>query len=184
MTDFKIFRKKYIINPKFQNLFFKRLLLLFVLISIASIGFSLYLEMKMAIIFKTFYENEVIDISSKFNNLAIMHLIFFIIISLIIFLWGLLISHKIAGPIYRLKMYFESISNNQPTVLLNFRKNDEFQDIAESFNKCILNLESKIKESKDCKKELIKNIENVLLLIDDEKTKKLLSDLITNSKIN
>ncbi|UCD19303.1 MAG: HAMP domain-containing protein, partial [candidate division WOR-3 bacterium] len=49
----------------------------------------------------------------------------------------LFISHRIAGPLHRLKMYMEKVENGDHSVRLKFRKNDVIHDVAESFNRMV-----------------------------------------------
>lgn len=49
----------------------------------------------------------------------------------------LFISHRIAGPLHRLKMYMEKVENGDDSVRLKFRKNDAIHDVAESFNRMV-----------------------------------------------
>jgi len=60
-----------------------------------------------------------------------------IAVFIIIFVSGMLFSHKIAGPIYRMNTYLRSISLDNLTSPLIFRKKDFFQDLAKSYNKRI-----------------------------------------------
>lgn len=48
---------------------------------------------------------------------------------------GILFSHRIAGPMYRLKQHLIQLKNN-PNALteVSFRKGDFFQDVAKTFN--------------------------------------------------
>jgi len=56
--------------------------------------------------------------------------------TLIIFLGGIYLSHRIAGPLYRLTKHFQnsSLSNVQQ---IKFRKNDYFPEIEKAFNEFI-----------------------------------------------
>jgi methyl-accepting chemotaxis protein len=57
---------------------------------------------------------------------------------LILALAGLYLSHRIAGPIHRLKGHLLLISqNNSPLEKVHFRKNDEFHDLQDAFNKLV-----------------------------------------------
>jgi hypothetical protein len=46
----------------------------------------------------------------------------------------IILSHKVAGPVYRLKKYFEEFDRDNPRDL-SFRKGDFFNDIPEIVNK-------------------------------------------------
>lgn len=55
-------------------------------------------------------------------------LMFFII-------WGIFISHKIAGPLYRLTRFFADGDASNPEKKLSFRPGDFFQEIPDTINK-------------------------------------------------
>jgi HAMP domain-containing protein len=64
--------------------------------------------------------------------IVILPVVFAVLAIIVVF-----ISHRIAGPLYRLKMYMEKVENGDYSVKLNFRKNDAIHDIAESFNRMV-----------------------------------------------
>jgi methyl-accepting chemotaxis protein len=53
----------------------------------------------------------------------------------VITLGGLLLSHRISGPLYRLKQHMLAIARGDKVERLKFRDGDFFQDLAETFNK-------------------------------------------------
>ncbi len=58
----------------------------------------------------------------------------------IIALFGLFISHKMAGPVYRIKRTLEDASSGKidvKSIRFRLRKGDELQDLVESLNKFI-----------------------------------------------
>ena len=59
-----------------------------------------------------------------------------IIVSIIMFIWGLYISRRIAGPLYKLEMYLNESKTLEEVVnkKLEFRKSDFFLNIPEAFN--------------------------------------------------
>jgi methyl-accepting chemotaxis protein len=59
-----------------------------------------------------------------------------VVVGLILTIGGLFLSHKIAGPIYRMQKEFNSMSAGDPVVIkeIQFRKGDFFPELADSFN--------------------------------------------------
>jgi nitrogen fixation/metabolism regulation signal transduction histidine kinase len=49
--------------------------------------------------------------------------------------WGLLISHRIAGPIYRMCLHLDLVANGKTEKDVSFRKKDFFPELAEAFNR-------------------------------------------------
>jgi methyl-accepting chemotaxis protein len=63
-----------------------------------------------------------------------------IILVLLIALFGvgaaaLILSHRIVGPIFRIKRYIDMLADGQDIPAVKIRKNDEFQDVAESLER-------------------------------------------------
>jgi sensor histidine kinase YesM len=50
------------------------------------------------------------------------------------FLLSLFISHRIAGPVYKLRLAFEQIRNGNVREAVRFRTKDHFVEVAEDFN--------------------------------------------------
>ena len=51
-----------------------------------------------------------------------------------LFIFGLILSNRIAGPLYRLNDYFKKMSQGEDTGEMKFRKNDFFRDLPPNFN--------------------------------------------------
>jgi methyl-accepting chemotaxis protein len=66
-----------------------------------------------------------------------------LIVTLLMFLIGLVISNKIAGPIYSLRRKINEISiNANLSTRFSVRKKDEFKDLSEDLNKMMCKLEA------------------------------------------
>jgi HAMP domain-containing protein len=83
--------------------------------------------------------------SASLRPLIIILPVVFVILAVIV----IFISHRIAGPLYRLKMYMEKVENGDYSVKLNFRKNDAIHDVAESFNRMVNGIKEKFNKHKD-----------------------------------
>lgn len=138
-NDKKTFKKRflYLINPKFQ---------------LTMIGYSVLLAFSIILViyfFQGHYYNHMVNVGVElgleqghpfYQIIAEQKEVmdkFYIIMSLVIFVLVFIIvtyiSHQIAGPMYRLKMYFDKKEmGDRP---LAFRKRDFFQEVPESINK-------------------------------------------------
>jgi methyl-accepting chemotaxis protein len=70
------------------------------------------------------------------------------VVSLFTVLMTLVVSHKIAGPLYRLKETLESLGNGELKPM-HFRKGDQLQKVSSSYNAAIEKLNAKLKMIKD-----------------------------------
>jgi hypothetical protein len=49
-------------------------------------------------------------------------------------IWGLLLSHRVAGPLYRLRNHLNSVARGETISDVRFRKGDFFQEVADAYN--------------------------------------------------
>lgn len=81
---------------------------------------------------------------------VILLLVFFQIVFLVItFMISIFVSHRIAGPLYKLKNFFRQNTDGKLSPELRFRKGDHFTDIAEEYNEMLGNLRTEFKRIKD-----------------------------------
>ncbi len=106
-----------------------------------------------------FFLSSVVDMTNEYGRtpsgqelliasvrpLAIILPIVFVILAVTV----LFISHRIAGPLHRLKMYMEKVENGDHSVRLKFRKNDAIHDVAESFNRMVEGIRKNFEKKKN-----------------------------------
>ncbi len=112
-------RRKYLVNKRLQfRLFFKWIIPPIILLFVA----LYYLESSPAVI--------VLGIT----------VVFFVS-------WRMLIlSHRLAGPIYRLEKDLQDIAKGNFSVRINFRKKDELKSIAEGINRILDEIEKRVEK--------------------------------------
>jgi hypothetical protein len=133
-------RKKIIINPKFQFKFSLNLLLPMLIVTSVfwlTVEFFFYRMVKFGKV------NNLPDGHAYFTliNLQRKEFIFILLVlalvlAIVFFIWGLLYSHRIAGPLYKLNKHFVESKDldevkNKP---LSFRPNDYFSELPVSIN--------------------------------------------------
>lgn len=62
----------------------------------------------------------------------------------LILLWGLILSHRYAGPIYRLEKELDSIAEGNFNIRIKLRKHDELISIADRINKVLDKVQSEL----------------------------------------
>lgn len=159
----KFRRSTYLINPKFQlkvGFFLSSLIFILSLaypITIFSLFESLVKQSGLRETYDLFLDNK----WQLFITLAVFHIGFIGVI----FVITIIQAHKIAGPLYKLKNYFLSFSNGIPSENISFRKDDHFQDVAESVNVGINSLKNSYNKDYIYLSEIsdyLKNIHHVL----------------------
>ncbi|MCK5219109.1 HAMP domain-containing protein [bacterium] len=63
------------------------------------------------------------------------------ILNVYLALW---LSHRIAGPVYRLKQSMQQAGSGDLSVLIKFREKDELQDLKNEFNNMISNIRDRV----------------------------------------
>ncbi len=98
---------------------------------------------------------------------------------------SIFVSHKIAGPIYRLKRSLAEIADGNIQMTMKFRKRDELHDLAASVNRVIHELRTLVgtlQEGRETSGECIAELEQLLEKhqIDDATGRKLIEKLQVN----
>ncbi|MFH0738867.1 MAG: methyl-accepting chemotaxis protein [Candidatus Omnitrophota bacterium] len=130
-------RKRYFMKSGLQNRYLRLILLAIVL---PTFLFSLCL---CYLIFYLMAEQLGIPESIAYNltpvlsKIGIILLLGLPVISILLLLWGLVISHRIAGPVYRLEQELDKISKGDFSLRIRFRKKDELASIAQGINKVL-----------------------------------------------
>ncbi len=131
-------RSVLLINPKFQFRFIATLFIPYI-ISIFIISIFLY-SISAPLLEEIVKLNlppghpimEILEQTQK--HLIYMVLTIVICLSCIFAFVGLSMSHKVAGPLYKLNMQINNMIKNGHLEKVRFRKNDYFMEVADSFN--------------------------------------------------
>jgi len=94
---------------------------------------------------KTFRENLGILQSIKDNNLILLYCAIGVTIfqAVLLFIYGVYLTHKIAGPIYVMRQYCKEIQQGKAPQFRQLRKGDLLIDFYGDFVKAITTLQSK-----------------------------------------
>ena len=136
-------RKTYLINKKFQ-LKFSLYFVLFILVT--NIFYLLTINdiyNEFIHILSSHYPNAATSYVEKKNSLFLIFSFWQLFVCSILFVIGIFISHKIAGPIYKTKMFLGKIEHGDFDSKLFFRKGDNFPELANSYNNAIESLQVK-----------------------------------------
>ena len=131
-------RRNFLINPKFQITFLGYMFL------IATLNiFLLFAANKY--FFSTYYQ-EALDAGLNTNHMffAFLHrqqafmlwvtLGVSVLSTLLVVVGGLIISHKVAGPMYRLTGHMKRVAEGETESGVTFRDKDFFPEVAEAYN--------------------------------------------------
>jgi hypothetical protein len=127
----------YFINPEFQTRFlFQIAFIIFfslTLIYLANLAFFYTLAKhaeELGLDKGHIYFQMIADQKAYMNKIFI---ILGLCLSIFMILWGLIFSHRIAGPLHRL---YKSLNKEDGKQALYFREDDFFQELSVAYNKC------------------------------------------------
>ena len=176
-------RRNYFIDKSFQAEFILKFCGLVVL-GCVIFGVILYICSRSTL--TTSFENSRLVVKSTadylFPGLLFAGIIVALVMAVASSLVVLLMTHRVAGPIYRFEKYVEALGSGNLNSDLKIRKKDQFQNLVKSFNKMTHDLKTgllKVNEVSDKLDKLIDGLSNSpnneLLLKED--IKKIVAEL-------
>lgn len=87
----------------------------------------------------------------------------------IVFVLSIFLTHKVAGPIYKLEKYLYEVRNGGANYPLGFRDGDYFHEIAEEVNLTLEYLRNRQEDEIDYLEEVSAYIENIALVVPQDK---------------
>ena len=97
------------------------------------------------------------------------------------FLISIYMSHRIAGPLYKLGKFLQEIKNGNFSQELKFRKGDHFLDLALDFNEMMDSVRAKLSEQSSKAKQASNQIEQIIHTVDPS-SRQHLENAIANLK--
>jgi methyl-accepting chemotaxis protein len=173
-------RKIYIINKEFQLKYLFTIISM-IAISVLSVSFITFYVIWDNVIKEFFFIPEaakkLTDIFIRTSEIAGG---FTLLILAIFAVAGIFLSHRVAGPLYRVERVAEELSKGNLDVNVRFRKSDELHSLADSMNKMIGGIKGMVVEDK----KIIGNLSSVSekLSIDVKKQKGLKRDVVSTIK--
>jgi len=122
-------RTNYLINKKFQLAFAARFVFIITLIS-AFIGFQLY-AIVWPVVSRFVPEQTMTFIT---HQIIFRGILFLSLAALIIIVIAIVISHRVAGPIFSMERTIDRIVRGEKVEFIRLRKNDELKGLAEKIN--------------------------------------------------
>jgi len=148
MEGKKYERKQYIVDKKFQYKFVL-MLIFFIFLTVLTVSFTTFYVIWQNVIEEFFFVPEASkklgDIYLRTSELLVLPLAVLAVIGAVA---GIFISHRIAGPVYRIKKVSEEIAKGNLSINVKFRKGDELHDLADSMNSMISGVRTLVKEDR------------------------------------
>lgn len=162
-------RSIYLINPNFQ-LKLSGFICLLVFVSSIIYPFTIY-DMLSNFISQIAGSNPEMSASlaESRKSLIIMLSIWQLGFTLLVFILCIFLSHKIAGPMYKLQKFLHDVQDNGFNGRLFFRKGDYFQEVAEDINDTFEELEEKYQNDMVYLGEVSSYLNNLSMVVPDDK---------------
>jgi len=148
MKKFVYKRRIYLINKPFQ---FKYLfvILAVMLVTVFTVGFTTFYIIWNSVIDEFMFVPEASKkMGDIFANTTAFLIIPVLLLAGIFSLMGILLSHKIAGPIYRVERVAEELAKGNLDISVRFRKGDDLKHLADSLNEMIEGMRKNVRNEK------------------------------------
>lgn len=160
MPRSKFKRKQYIIARGFQFRYAGVILALMMVISIVAAYTTYYTSLtllgeKLANVYP---QGRLVYLLKQVHFTLLVRLF---MIMPVIFLFSIWLSHRIAGPIYRMKQFLSNVASGDLKSRLMLRKNDELKDMADAINKMVFKLDKTVTRIQDAVTTVDKDIEEL-----------------------
>ncbi len=138
MNNIRQRRRIHIVKMKFQRDFILKFCAIIIISALIIAGIIYVLSLSST---TAAFENSRLVLKSTADFmlplLILSSLIAIIAMGTLTIIFTLLISHRIAGPLYRLEKDIDAVKNGNLNIEIRVRKDDEFQDLAKSLNQMI-----------------------------------------------
>ncbi len=174
-------RRIYFIDKKFQTKFIFKFCLIVVVASLALTALLIYFSQGSTTVA---IENTKVKVMSTADFMLPVFIqtiaIVFAAAALAVLILSLLVSHKIAGPLYRIKREIDALKEGDFRRSFNLRKKDQLKDLAQSLDQMCNSLKDKhlrIRDKSAALRDYLKGKEGEFDAGQKEIVYRLLSDL-------
>lgn len=156
-------RTRLLIAEKFQIRYVSVILLLMLVTAVIT-GCMVYFtswEMFGEKLAAVYPQSLLFEIFNKVNAVLIFRLL--LILPIVVFI-GLLLSSRIAGPMYSILRFIRKISGGSYDGVLRVRKGDELKDISDELN----NMTSKLRLAREMRREKIRALRSRMVKLEED----------------
>ena len=139
------YKRRIIVIKRALQMKFVMLVFLAVLFTVAVVSVDVYFVVGKMLV-KEFGDANLLPIVKGASKLLLLHFTFY---SLTVVIVSVFVSHKLAGPIFRLEQTAESIAGGDLRVKIYLRQGDELFETAEYINRMIESLREKVLRDKN-----------------------------------
>ena len=176
-------RKQYIVSARFQLKYVGVILLLIFLTAILCSYVVYYTTMiglgeKLANVYP---QGRLLSIVKAVNIRIFVSLI---VVTPFVVMYGIYLSHKIAGPIFRIERFLHSMASGDLTERLTLRKNDELINVADAINSVVDNYRGATITEKNHVERISKEVEKLRIAIESATTNPAIINELMDNTVN
>lgn len=153
-------RKQYIVARKFQ-LRYVGLILIIVFLTALMCSYVIYYTMMMTMgekIANVYPQGRLMAIVNAVNFRILLTILLMLPLIIVI---GVFASHKIAGPIFRIERFLNSMADGSYNEQLTLRRNDELVTLANGINRVVDSIKASVKDERDKLATISLSLENL-----------------------
>ena len=154
-----------LINPGFQ---FKVSLMVCGIVFISSILYP-YSIIQMVDSFIQAHPESLPQLEERRNDILIYLGLYHLVFNAIVFFFLLRMTHKVAGPVYKLTNLFRNFRDGQRPAKVDFRSGDYFHDLAFETTKLFEYLDENRKIEMSTLEDISNNIKNLAMSVPEDK---------------
>lgn len=87
----------------------------------------------------------------------------------VVFVTCIFVTHKIAGPIYKARLYLSQVRSGEANYPLSFRKGDHFNELADEINETVSHFKERFDDKNEYLYEVISYLDNIALVVPQDK---------------
>lgn len=167
-------RSIFIVDPKFQ---IKFSLLMCLIVLIATSFYPMVIYQVLTNIAEKFPKSKS-SLEEVQSNLKMLLILWQLGFGIVTFILCIFFTHKIAGPLYKLKRYLLSLRNGTADGELFFRDGDYFKDIADEVNETVNMFQDQFKQDTVYLNEARTYLKNLRQSVPDDK-KIVINEIVT-----
>lgn len=156
----KFKRKQYLVSKEFQ-LKYVGMILLFIFLTAALCSYVVYYTSMILLgekLANVYPQGRLVSIVRIVNFRILLSVL---LVSPLVAIIGIFLSHKIAGPIYRIEKFLANMATGDLSARINLRQGDELITIAEAINKMSESLKYTISGQKEQLKKVVSELEEL-----------------------
>ena len=138
-------RRNYLINKKFQFSFLSKFVALLLLESVLIVTLFFYLSHGTV---TTGYANSILTVETTRNFFLTPFILLTLIVAIGVAMAGMLVfillSHRIAGPLYRFEVTLKKLQEGDMTTDVTLRKSDQLGEVQQELNVLIQSLDKRL----------------------------------------